>query len=519
MKKFLLYFHTLKYLKWKQIRYRGIYFLKRRLHIQPKIPAYSNKYRKANFTNQVTLYKTWLGENRFRFLNLEKNFGKEIDWNYSEYGKLWTYNLNYFEFLLQEGIDKDNGIRLIYDYIAKYDQLKDGKEPFPTSLRLLNWIKFLIIHKIDDVNIREYIHQDAWRLYHHPEYHLLGNHLLENGFGLFFAGNYLNDDRLLGLAEKILRTELEEQILPDGGHFELSPMYHQHMLFRVLDCIQLLKTNPHYKQTLFSLFTEKAVKMLGWLHAMTFDNGDIPLFNDSANGIAPTSHQLFQYAEYLEIKPAKTELKESGYRRLKNDRFDCIVDVGNIGPDYIPGHAHADTFSFVLYVDGKPFIVDTGTSTYETNENRQAERSTYSHNTVELNGKNQSQVWGGFRVAKRARVFNINECDNFVRASHDGYRQLGFIHTRRFELKKNEIVIKDLIEGDGQLNNAKSYIHYHPNVSKATSLPSGYPKLITSGQNNEIINSYTYAKGFNQRINSTRLIFTFERSLILKITI
>lgn len=35
-----------------------------------------------------------------------------------------------------------------------------------------------------------------------------------------------------------------------------------------------------------------------------------------------------------------------------------------IGPDYIPGHAHADTFNYELRIDGVPFIVDTGISTY-----------------------------------------------------------------------------------------------------------------------------------------------------------
>ena len=210
---------------------------------------------------------------------------------------------------MQEDISVEDGLKSIHEFINHYDEIKDGRESFPISLRLLNWIKFISENDIQDSRIDQVIHQDAWRLYHHPEYHLLGNHLLENGFGLFFAGSYLNDDKLLGLAERILRSELEEQILPDGGHFELSPMYHQHMHFRVLDCIQLIHKNGHYSRQLLPLLTDKAEKMLGWLASMTFDDGTIPLFNDSANNIAPTSIQLFTYAKELGLHVRKTELK------------------------------------------------------------------------------------------------------------------------------------------------------------------------------------------------------------------
>ena len=63
------------------------------------------------------------------------------------------------------------------------------------------------------------------------EYHILGNHLLENGFSLFFGAYYFQDEKFYVKAKKILTDELDEQILEDGAHFELSSMYHQIMLF------------------------------------------------------------------------------------------------------------------------------------------------------------------------------------------------------------------------------------------------------------------------------------------------
>ena len=75
------------------------------------------------------------------------------------------------------------------------------------------------------------------------EYHLLGNHLLENGFSLLFGAYYFQDETIYKIAKKIVVSELEVQILADGSHFELSPMYHQILFHRVLDCIQLIKLN------------------------------------------------------------------------------------------------------------------------------------------------------------------------------------------------------------------------------------------------------------------------------------
>ena len=60
------------------------------------------------------------------------------------------------------------------------------------------------------------------------------------------------------------------------------------------------------------------------------------------------------------------------------------MDIGKIGPDYQPGHAHADTFTFCLYFKNTPIVVDTGTSTYNIGKRRDKERSTMVHNTVLL---------------------------------------------------------------------------------------------------------------------------------------
>ncbi len=156
---------------------------------------------------------------RFTFLNLSKEFDK-IDWNYSKFGKLWTYNLNYFDFLNQKGFSKREGKELIYDFIDNIEDIKDGLEPYPISLRGINWIKFLSRFDIKDKKIDDTLLAQYYILLDNLEYHLLGNHLLENGFSLLWGGIYFNDDKLLKKAEEILITRTScNKYSVDGAHF------------------------------------------------------------------------------------------------------------------------------------------------------------------------------------------------------------------------------------------------------------------------------------------------------------
>ncbi len=205
--------------------------------------------------------------------------------------------LAYFEYL-----KKKEDICLIYDFIENIENIKDGLEPFPISLRGINWIKFLTKFEIKDKKIDNSLYAQYYILLDNIEYHLLGNHLLENGFSLLFGYYYFQDEKLYVRAKDILKAELEEQILDDGGHFELSPMYHQIMLFRVLDCINLVENNMYKHQELLEFLIIKAEVMLGWLENISYKNGDIPLLNDSANKISPTSNELFKYAKKLNIQ-------------------------------------------------------------------------------------------------------------------------------------------------------------------------------------------------------------------------
>jgi len=451
-------------------------------------------------------------------LNKPHQFHQAIDWNLDQYGKLWAYNLNYFDFLNQENILLTEGFLLIKDYIKNDDSLRDGKEAYPISLRGINWIKFLAKNDINDSDVNQILYTDYQILLNNIEYHLLGNHLLENGFSLFFGAYYFKDEKLYQQASKILKEELKAQLLNDGAHFELSPMYHQILLKRLLDCIKLATLNSWKSDGLVDFFKGRAVEMLSWLEAITLKNGDVPMVNDATFGIAPTSEQLFKYAKNIGLTWEERYLKDSGYRIFKTGVYELFIDVGQVGPDYQPGHAHSDTFNFELYVGGKPIIVDTGTSTYEKNQIRQKERATASHNTVKIGQYEQTQVWGGFRVAKRARITYLKESLNQVIATHDGYSNIGVLHTRKFQSKEKCISIFDELSKTPQ-EDCIAFFHFHPNVNtfevlEDSILVNEQIKIRFKGNILSIDEEfYQYALGFNKTKKAMKIKVNFKTKL------
>jgi len=516
--KIKLVYHTVKYLKPIQIYYRLYYFIRNTLigkKVKKKnLPNFSSIVWKNEFRYENSYSDR---DNSFTFLNFSHSFSNKIDWNYNRFGKLWTYNLNYFDFLNQENITKETGLRLIQDFINNDVFLKDGKEPYPISLRGINWVKFLSSIHVKNKFIDKNLYHHYYILLKNLEYHLLGNHLLENAFSLLFGAYYFQDEMLYIKSKKLLIGELNEQIMMDGAHYELSPMYHQIMFSRLLDCIQLIQLNTNWKQDdLISFLKQKASLMISWLQNITFTSGKIPMVNDSTYNIAPSSNQLFSYAKNLGIINQNIPLSDSGYRKIISDNYELFIDVGNICPNYQPGHSHSDTFNFELHKKNIPIIVDTGISTYDKNALRQKERSTSSHNTVQVEDLEQTKVWGGFRVSNRAKIIDLCETGTFIKASHNGYFDYVGLHYRTFLFSNNSINIIDTFSKKSSTKKFANF-HFHNKITI---------KLIdknTIQLNNDIkimfdsdrikIKSYNLSKGFNKRIVSKKITISFYDNL------
>lgn len=463
-----LYIFTFCYLKPTQIRYQLRYrlqaFVRKFTGFQyvRSLPKVGHPLRLLPFIPKYPSLDSVTG--RFSFLGKESAFQ---GWNDVSFGKLWSYNLNYMDYLHQEAISFEQAICWIDKFVDEISVNKNGLEPYPIALRGINWIKFLSKYHpyIPAENKREWdssLYGQYQILLDNLEYHLLGNHLLEDAFSLLWAGLYFKDEPIYQKAKDLLFKELEEQLLPDGAHYEQSPMYHCILLDRLLDCYNVSMNNLRFigQEGLNERLREKARSMLGHVASVVYKDNTIPLLNDSAEGIAPSPAQLFEYAKRLDMDWEKLPMGACGYRKLMAGHWEAIVDVGDIKASYQPGHSHADMFNYELRIGGKPFVIDTGISTYEKTARRQYERGTAAHNTVMIGDKNSSEVWGGFRVGRRARVTLLKDSPNEVEAWHDGFGSLGK-HHRRFMIDKDRFRIEDSVSTGVK---AVSLIHLAPDV-------------------------------------------------------
>lgn len=521
MKNVGLLWRTVRHLTLRQVIYQILF----RLRSRPKLRL-TKTSPQGHFLASSPADKSISWQNGvFTFLNQSVRFDADVDWNYDRFGKLWTYNLTYFDFLNQPALELEVGLALIHQFIAQIESLRDGLESYPTSLRIINWIQFLSQHRVRDAVIEQHLVAQVHLLRRRLEYHLAGNHLLENAFALLVGAIYFRQAHWFNKADRLLRRQLKSQILADGGHDERSPMYHQLLLDKLLDCLLILQSESWQKDSGLILFlTDKATQMLGWLNSITFRNGDVPMVNDATFGIAPTTAKLRQKARAVltQQPPDSVRLQESGYRMIRQGRYELLADVGPIGPDHQPGHAHADTLSFVLYVDNYPVIVDNGVSTYQVRARRAWERSTVAHNTVTFHTANSSEMWANFRVGRRAKARVLIDNQRQLTARHDGYRQWGFIHERTCFVEPDRLRIIDrLLPTQAKLKTAPSGIarfYFHPTVPVqivGDFVRAGPLKMSFYSETKPAfcVISSTMAEGFNCLRASQCLAVTFTSSL------
>lgn len=423
-----------------------------------------------------------VGPTRMRFLNVERDLAGPADWDDPAVDKLWRYNLHYFEDLTASGhAGRSAWHSALLDRWVRENPPGFGTawEPYPTSLRIVSWIKWALGGgALTPAQVHSLAIQARW-LMGRLEYHLLGNHLFVNAKALVFAGLWFEGAEAEGWLDKgleILAREVPEQILPDGGQFELSPMYHALALEDILDLINIARAYPGQSlsrvQAAASAWTGLVPSMQRWLRLMCHPDGQIALFNDAAIDIAPSPAELDRYASdlglvALPVGDGAILLPDSGYARLATGEAVVIADLARIGPDYLPGHAHADSLSFEMSLGSRRLIVNSGTSVYGTGPERHRQRGTAAHSTVLVAGQDSSETWSGFRVGRRARPRDVAVADQgeglVARGAHDGYRFLarGALHARAWTLAQGRLVVEDKVTADLP---AEARYHLHPDV-------------------------------------------------------
>lgn len=475
MSSLTLYFHTVRHLRPIQIAARAWFRLYRPLpDLRAEPPT---RPASARYVPPISSVPSLLAPDVFRLLNVERRCAVASDWRPQDAAKLWTYHLHYFDDLNAH----DARVRVLWheNLLTRWAAENppgqgEGWDPYPVSRRIVNCVKWAARGNTLPAPFQTSLAVQTRWLAQRLEYHILGNHLFANAKALLHAGLYFDGaeaERWYARGMQVLECELREQVLPDGGHFELSTMYQAGILEDLLDLVNLLIA---YGREPPRAWIAAVVRMREWLKVMSHPDGGIAFFNDAAFGITPTSAELEAYALRLGLAATADDasavviFEASGYVRVRTRAAYLVCDCAAIGAGYLPGHAHADALSFELSLGEHRVLVNSGTSQYGTDAERQRQRGTAAHNTVVVDGEDSSEIWAGFRVARRARVklrtVTTTPRAVIVEASHDGYRRLPGRneHRRRWILDDRSLIIEDEISGT--FATATAYFHIHPEV-------------------------------------------------------
>ncbi len=476
------YWYSLRYQRATQVSSRLRYWLAWKIYgrFPSAVATYCELAARAcrtnpdSFSPRPAIAGSSGGTNRFLLLNETVDFNNPIDWNPPGRSLLWLFHLHYFDWA--QACDAETLSRQIESWIDSNPPGSwPGWHPYPTSLRIVNWMRALpgVLHLRNQkeprsstsascfaTRIEESLAQQAAFLEINLEYHLGGNHLFENARALLMAGLYFEGAparrwRAAGL--DLLRAEISEQVLPDGGHYERSPYYHARVTDLLEDVIQTLADRDC---PIPSDLTEAAARMASFRCALRHQDGSLPLFHDSLgpeppNGLAPSD--------------PSASFPFTGYYILQGSQGRLIADYGAPGVSPNPGHQHAGIFSYEISNARGRIVVDSGTATYDPGPGRDRLRATPAHNTVCVDGLDQFQVWHGFRAGRRAWVGSVVEIRRpdyeILSASHNGYRRLGVEHRRSIVHLAGAgwLVVDDLL--GRKRRHLESFVHFAPEMA------------------------------------------------------
>jgi len=266
----------------------------------------------------------------------------------------------------------------------------EGWHPYPLSTRVGNWIAAISLEpSLSTSIVEDSLRRQLAFLERNVELGILGNHLVRNARALALGATAFDDPRLAAISRALLRRELPEQVLADGGHYERSPVYHLIVLRDLLEIRAATETTD----------LDAAIEGMSRFGACLARPDRAPaLFNDGGLDLAP------DLGEVLPDPPTDLSVfPETGYVVVRSPERWLAFDCGPPGPRYLPAHAHADVLSFQLWSHGRSIVADPGTYSYEGAE-REWFRSSPAHATIAIDAQSQFVFWGAFRAGLLPRV-------------------------------------------------------------------------------------------------------------------
>ena len=383
------------------------------------------------------------------------------------------------------------------------------------GVRLINWVWALdLIEEAAVINNRlrhrilDSVSRHIWEIDRkYSRGSSINNHLIGEAAGVFVATSYFpylkEAASWRAASQKILCREILHQTFPDGGTLEQAMGYHFFVLqFFVIVGMTARATGGDMSESYWS----RLEKMFEFMATLSEGGDCLPSFGDSDDGyvldLGSNPHSirewlavgaaLFKRGDFKATAGAVSEpvrwlLGKSGFDRYDStpepenrechstafsktgyyllqrgalDSPECIsvvFDCGPLGMGALAGHGHADALSFTLRAFGRDVLVDPGTYDYFSYPKwRQYFRSTRAHNTVVIDGRDQSEMLGPFLWGKRAKAECLNwqptDTGGKVVGEHDGYSHLRdpVIHKRMIDLDGRELVVRDDIMARAQ---------------------------------------------------------------------
>ena len=412
----------------------------------------------------------------YRAVGANRTWGAPGYWTDSRDGLLFLFHLHGFAELARYGSRPPtaSGDRywegVIADWLDAFEQpALPAWHPYPMSGRIVAWCAALSregwLGDLRPTMLRS-ISAQARLLRRSVEHDIGGNHVLRNATALVVAGLCLEDPGHTRRGLRLLERQLDAQILSDGGHEERSPSYHRLVLGDIRD----VRTALRRAEAPSPPWLDGAIEdMDRWLCRIAGPAGDVPPLNDGWDGPPlprPASERL-------------AHLADSGYVVLRDGGSQAILDAGPLAPPHLPAHAHADALSLTMWAEAKPLIVDCGSGAY-AGPDRARFRSTAAHNTVQVDGWDQCELWAPFRAAFMPRVerASTERLANavVVRSSHDGYRRLedSVVHQRTLVWLGSDgaIVVDRLL--CAKPHDVRSRLHFAETVGRPfEALPGG----------------------------------------------
>ncbi|HZF14558.1 MAG TPA: alginate lyase family protein [Steroidobacteraceae bacterium] len=350
------------------------------------------------------------------------------------------------------------------------------------------------------------IHQHLRFIRRHLSRHSsANNHLVGELAGFYLAALtwpcWRESKEWLAWAEKAVQREALLQNARDGVNREQAVSYQQ---FEFDFLYQALLAGKANGRAFEPRFESRLEAMLEYLASIMDVNGQVPMIGDSDDGVVIGLSQDEKSCRYRSLLasgalhfrrgefktkagrvddktrwlhganadidfarlragdalPVRRAFPDGGYYILgcdfeTQDEIRLLVDAGPIGYQAIAAHGHADALAFTLSVGGREFLVDPGTFAYHTEPGwRQYFRGTAAHNTVRLDGRDQSQSGGNFMWLRKARaacsLWRSLEDRDLFEGWHDGYLSLPdpVLHRRRIALdkRKRSIAIEDYLQ-------------------------------------------------------------------------